>query len=542
MTTRRLTSVLLAGSIALAGVVVTTDAEARLEALSTTRVEDTRLTSMDQMIDVPTSSWAYDAVKELVEKYDVIEGYKKGDNFVYKGNNFVTRYELAAALRDTLRGMDAKKVYISNGDAATIANLKKELAPELAALESRLDALETKVANVGLGSVKLSGDAVAGFNHFMETGDNAVDDGTSGIGRIRLNVEATALEDKGERLGEGRLKARLVAAAGNNVGGINGNSRIAADASSNNEGPGGTTPMSTNRSNAYFDRIAYEQDFRLFNNVHTVYAGLVPWRDYFDKSAYRGDENAQFQNVGLVNIAGLATNINAFMLGDNINFKLNDDASAHLNVAYGSANGANVQNLNFATTEARLNYNWANLDNRKTSAYVGGIFTFNNSDNLQPTRTAYTNALGNLSRNPGKTVYAGLDQEIYKGIGVNLGYMYNAGRANDAALVTLNPTTGSAAGSRLNRNQYNVRQAASVALHIPTKTLGFRDGDSIGVGYVATSLVSSGSLEQIMETYYNYKLNDRVSVIPSFQLGNQFNGARNSDTSFTAGLRTAIKF
>jgi hypothetical protein len=127
MTSKQFTPYLLAGSLLLSGAFFVPQAEARIEALPTARAEDTRVTSIDDLSDVPTQHWAHDAVKELVEKYDVIEGYPmKNGKTLFKGNQAVTRYEMAAALRDLLQG---GKV-ISTGDVNSLNQLKNEFAPE----------------------------------------------------------------------------------------------------------------------------------------------------------------------------------------------------------------------------------------------------------------------------------------------------------------------------------------------------------------------------------------------------------------------------
>ena len=80
MTSKQFTPYLLAGSLLLSGAFFVPQAEARIEALPAARAEDTRVTSIDDLGDVSAHHWAYDAVKELVEKYDVIEGGDKSED------------------------------------------------------------------------------------------------------------------------------------------------------------------------------------------------------------------------------------------------------------------------------------------------------------------------------------------------------------------------------------------------------------------------------------------------------------------------------
>ncbi len=554
MASNKVTPILLAGSLFLAGMVNVADA--RIESIDNTRPEDKRLTRIEDLVDVSAHHWAYDALEELVTKYDVIEGYQVANGtFKFKGNQYATRYELAAALRDVLYLVRSGKVFLKNGDSKTIAALESEFAPELGALKARTEALEARVGAIEADKdrFKVGGDFTVGALGGFESGDNSYGDAVQAISRLRLTVEAPVYKgEEGKFLGEGRVKVRAVAALGSNTGGIFGQSRIAADASNGNQA--GSNGSTNARQNVFLDRAGYEQDFNLFNNSHTFFAGILPWRDYFDKSAYRGDENTQFQNTALTNIPGLPTNATLALVGAKTNFVINDDLNVGLTLAYGAPNERNVQNNYFANAEARANYNWANLDNRKTSLYAGLVGIFNDNSSYQATSSTTVNRSGTTNvYGPGNThlVYVGLDQEIYKGIGLHADYAFNNAKANSAYLNGSNQNYNNISGF----NNYSSgsialapSQAASLALHIPTKTLGFRDGDNIGVGYAVSTFkdgfASDGRdrMAQLVETYYNFHLNDRVSIIPSLQAGIKPFGSSNQDLFYAGGLRTSIKF
>jgi hypothetical protein len=554
MASNKVTPFLLAGSLFLAGMVNVADA--RIESIDSTRPEDQRLTRMEDLVDVSSNHWAYDALEELVSKYDVIEGYQATNGkFKFKGNQYATRYEMAAALRDVLYLVRSGKVFLKNGDTKTLSSLESEFAPELGALKARTEALEARVGAIEADKdrFKVGGDFTVGALGGFESGDNSYGDAIQAISRLRLTVEAPVYKgEEGKFLGEGRVKVRAVAALGSNTGGIFGQSRIAADASNGNEL--GSNKSTNSRQNVYLDRAGYEQDFNLFNNSHTLFAGILPWRDYFDKSAYRGDENTQFQNTALTNIPGMPTNATLALVGAKTNFVINDDLNVGLTLAYGAPNERNVQNNYFANAEARANYNWANLDNRKTSVYAGLVGIFNDNSSYQATSSTTVNRSGTTNvYGPGNThlVYVGLDQELYKGIGLHADYMFNNAKAGSAYLngqnQNYNNTNGFSTfgGSSI---ALSPRQAASLALHIPTKTLGFRDGDNIGVGYAVSTFkdgfASDGRdrMAQVVETYYNFRLNDRVSIIPSLQAGITPFGRSDQDLFYAGGLRTSIKF
>jgi hypothetical protein len=568
MTTRNVTPVLLAGSIVLAS--LSSFAQAKLETVQEARPEDTRLTRMEDLVDVPSSHWAYDSLSELVEKYDVVEGYSIGNGkYKFKGNNYATRYEMAAAIRDVLYLVRSGKLYMNGGDAKTLAALEEEFASELGGLKARAEALESRVSTLENEEekFKVSGDFTVGALGAFEANDGGgFADATQAISRLRIAVEAPVMEgSEGGFLGEGRVKARAVAALGNNQGGLTSLSRIAADASNSNE-TFGTTSSTNSRQSLYLDRAGYEQDFNLFNNSHTLFAGILPWRDYFDKSAYRGNENTQFQNVALTNIAGMPANASVAMVGAKTNFMINDNMDTGLTIAYGAPNERNTQNNYFVNAEGRLNYKWADYDNRGTSLYVGLLGVFNDSVNQQPFNNGVqTNPVNRYNQansvfyNSGGSdshiAYVGLDQEIYRGIGFNATYMLNNQRSTGTALNAGNQNYGNTANSTspngytqfgTNRVALNPQQTASFALNIPTGTLGFRDGDTIGVGYAIMDYDDSNDgrdrLDQVVESYYDWKLNDRVSIIPSVQTGFHPFGNSDNDMFFAGGLRTSIKF
>jgi hypothetical protein len=555
MASNKVTPILLAGSLFLAGMVNVADA--RIESIDTARPEDQRLTRMEDLVDVSANHWAYDALEELVTKYDVIEGYQATNGkFKFKGNQYATRYEMAAALRDVLYLVRSGKVFLKNSDTKTLSALESEFAPELGALKARTEALEARVGAIEADKdrFKVGGDFTVGALGGFESGDNSYGDAIQAISRLRLTVEAPVYKgEEGKFLGEGRVKVRAIAAVGSNSGGIMGQSRIAADASSGNEA--GSLGSTNARQSVYLDRAGYEQDFNLFNNSHTLFAGILPWRDYFDKSAYRGDENTQFQNTALTNIPGMPTNATLAMAGVKTNFVINDDLTVGLTAAYGAPNERNVQNNYFANAEARADYNWANLDNRKTSLYAGLVGIFNDNSSYQAATTTTINRAGSLNAyGPGNThlAYIGLDQEIYKGIGLHADYIYNNAKPGSAYLNGMNQNYNNINGSIIGGNGVTIalapRQAASVALHVPTKTLGFRDGDNIGVGYAISSFKDGFSTDgrdrmaQVVETYYNFRLNDRVSIIPSLQAGITPFGSSDQDLFYAGGLRTSIKF
>lgn len=90
--------------------------------------------------DVPTDSWAYQAVADLSEQ-GVVEGYPDG---TFKGEKNVTRYEIAQIVARLM----AKEDQLNAEQQATLDKLAGEYTDELANLGVRVSSLEKKVGNI----------------------------------------------------------------------------------------------------------------------------------------------------------------------------------------------------------------------------------------------------------------------------------------------------------------------------------------------------------------------------------------------------------
>lgn len=83
--------------------------------------------------DVPSDSWAYDAVSQLA-KDGVIDGYP--DN-TYRGQHNMTRFEMAQIVAKAMARTDLDKA-----DKATVDKLAAEFSEELSNLGVRVSDLE----------------------------------------------------------------------------------------------------------------------------------------------------------------------------------------------------------------------------------------------------------------------------------------------------------------------------------------------------------------------------------------------------------------
>lgn len=107
----------------------------------TARQKDASVVAIEELNDLKSDTWAYGAVKELVEKYDVLEGYPDG---TFKGANKSTRFELAAAVYD-LATYFSDEIAADREDLAKLAKLLEEFSGEIKTIQGKVDQLEGKV-------------------------------------------------------------------------------------------------------------------------------------------------------------------------------------------------------------------------------------------------------------------------------------------------------------------------------------------------------------------------------------------------------------
>jgi hypothetical protein len=93
-----------------------------------------QVNSVFQLRDVSPSDWAFDALRNLVEKYNCIVGYPDG---TFRGNRPLSRYEFAAGLNACMQQISASLLVValtlmlltSLVSASSFKNLKLNLQP-----------------------------------------------------------------------------------------------------------------------------------------------------------------------------------------------------------------------------------------------------------------------------------------------------------------------------------------------------------------------------------------------------------------------------
>ncbi|MGB0560579.1 MAG: iron uptake porin [Spirulinaceae cyanobacterium] len=100
-----------------------------------------------QFSDVSPSDWAYQALDDLVRRYDCLKGYPNG---TFRGNRALSRYEFAAGLNACLQQIErliaeTTADFVTREDLEAMQRLMEEFEAELAALTAQVDGLESRV-------------------------------------------------------------------------------------------------------------------------------------------------------------------------------------------------------------------------------------------------------------------------------------------------------------------------------------------------------------------------------------------------------------
>ena len=158
-----------------------------------------QVNSVDQLRDVSSSHWAYQALKNLIDKYGCMRGFP---DQTFRGNQGVNRYEFAATLSECLQRIEdliARTVNnpsagnrnesrIAPGDRRQIQRLVSEFEAELAILSARVDDIEGRVDTLEdqqfSTTTKLEGEVVFAISDAFGNGDT--DSNTVFDDRVRL--------------------------------------------------------------------------------------------------------------------------------------------------------------------------------------------------------------------------------------------------------------------------------------------------------------------------------------------------------------------
>ncbi len=518
-----------------------------------------QVNSVSELTDVDPNSWAFQALKSIVERFGCLEGYP---NKTYLGNKPTSRYEFAAGLNACLEKVnDLITSNTSNKatkeDLATLKRLQDEFAAELAALRGRVDALEAKTKDIESklfnvnskldGSVVMAitgggasndktlffapatsgayGDspvaqlfAGGGLNTFNRVAGGSAN--TSFVARTSLNIRATFS-------GQDELLIRMRGVTGQAVdarfpGIANGLGTLFYAGSAAGSFDQSTNTVSTNGSSIVsFDKVRYTTT--LFSDKLRIFFGpRIDIFEYIDTNSFANNEEADFSSGFFIN----NPLITFVFTGPGGGFDYQFSDSLAFRAVYIAANGGAVGG------NARTNVNPFGVPYGAFGAggLTGGTNTIAAELEFNPISTAsiklqYTHFVeqGQLL---GTSLPDGTDSGSTDVFGVNAEWAITPGIAifgrYGTASTTLNRTsTSSLNGLSFNSISSNTWQAG---LTLPN-LLG--SGNALGFAYGQPTRVNSGQIggfsfvpggtEQNIEAFFRFQVSDRLSITPDYQ-------------------------
>ncbi|MEH2272105.1 MAG: iron uptake porin [Nostoc sp.] len=505
-----------------------------------------QVTSVSQLSDVQPTDWAFQALQSLVERYGCIAGYP---NSTYRGNRAMTRYEFAAGLNACLERVNeliatSTNDLVKKQDLATLQKLQEEFTAELATLRGRVDALETRSAELEQHqfstTTKLNGEAIFAVAGVV-SGDNARGEKINRnpiLGdRVRLNFDTSFT---GKDLLRTRLQAtNLNAFSANSTFTPEGDFRFA----------GGTFDNGNNNA-VGIDALLYQ--FPLTQKTNVIVEANAGAADDFTNTVnpyLDGDGGS-----GALSHFGTRNPIYYLVNGAGLGIQHQFSKNLELSLGYLANDPANPQNGSGLFNGAYGAI--AQLTVKPTDKFTLGL-TYVNSYNNDFTANGSTgsnraNLRSALLNNPN------LPDDLAAFSGADLPVSSNAYGAEASLQLSDKFILGGWAGytnTRILASNGSGINRGSLDIWNWAVTLGFPDlgkkGNLAGIVVGMEPYVTSSSVAQIgkdknnsyhLEAFYQYKVSDNITITPGvIWLTSPDNNSNNNDAVIGA-LRTTFTF
>lgn len=472
-----------------------------------------QLRSVNELSDVRPTDWAYEALRNLVERYNCIAGYP---DRTFRGNRALTRYEFAAGLNaclDSITGLVGQKPNaVTKEDLATLQRLLNEFQTEMATLRGRVDALEARTRTLEetqfSTTTKLKGEVIFGATDIIGKGGAEVVPHFSYRARLNLNTSFTGKDLLYTRLQAGNMGV-LNYAPNSNM------DRLSFDTNTSN--------------NVQLDKLFYR--FPLGKATVTLDANAA---EYYE-NMYSFNPLLQSSGSGSVSRFGRFNPI--YRQGGGQGVTLNYDFSKTLGLSLG--------------------YQAPNGNDPQPSPTGGGGFYHG----------SYA-ALGQLAFRPSDSFALGLTYvHSYSRNGSNLSGGTGSSNANSpfGTIPTSANHYGLEASLRLSP-RFTVSgwggytKAATESDVVDQKaniwnwavTLGFPDLGKKGnlLAFVVgmppkvtdSDLVKDGDTSLHLEALYRYQVTDNISITPGLFVITNPNHDNNNETDFVGTIRTTFTF
>ncbi len=455
------------------------------------------LPAVDELADVKPTDWAYQALKSIMERYQILSAYPDRK---FRGNQPMTRYEYAAALAATLDKVEdllASAIgdeYIRQ-DAITLRRLQKEYRVALDELLTRIDTTEVTAAKLQAEqfstTTKLQGQQIVG----LTKGSSA---NSTVVSRTRLNL-LTSFNKKDllvTQLESGNNGGDAVSSEQREGFNLLGSVGLFANA--------GGLDYSDEESNLSLRRLYYT--FRPADDLAVTVGAKMSPRDFIDKNSYANNEAFDFSSGIFINNPLIVQN------------QIDRVGGAGTAVEWNPSNQFSVRSLYIATDANQLD---RGLSGDRHQASVEVEYAPTNKLKL---KLQYTNALVNSTD--------------INAIGVNAEYGLNRN-----AGVFGRVGFGSYEGFNTAINRDFDAHPFSWAVGVGMRNLvipGTLAGVAMGQPFVTGEL--GNATQTNFEAFYNLPLNDNISITPILSVVTNPDNDKSNGTIWQTTLRTVFSF
>jgi len=486
-----------------------------------------QVSSVSELTDVDPNSWAFQALKSLVERYGCIEGYpiKK-----YLGNRPLSRYEFAAGLNACLDKIGeqiaaATEPLATKDDLAALQRLQEEFKAELAILRGRIEALEAKVTELEYQqfstTTKLDGSVVFNItgggagsevvSNLYSTAAGTVTPGnaanTTSTGRTTLNFRSTFT-------GKDQLRIRVRGFTGDDISGT-----LGAGTGVGTLFTSGSGNQPNGLSTATFDKVYYTSP--LFTDNLRVWVGpRLQGIDIIDGNRFAGGDDENTFSTVFASYNPLISGVVHSGPGAAFDWKISDQFSfrglymaANGGDSFGYGDGGIAGGTSKVSAEVefrpvqeaaiRLQYAYINAQNAPNSPTIFGGGT---NAVLVGTDPTFASVGGVFANNAQTSVFGvNVDWAITPGIGL-------FGRFSTG------DTTIPGGNGNVTSNSYHfgfsfadlfaIGNLGGIAFGQPIRITGSPGSPIQGA--------DSGT-ENDLELFYRFQINSRLSITPDIQ-------------------------
>lgn len=516
-----------------------------------------RVTSVSQLEDVQPTDWAFSALQSLIERYGAIAGYP---DRTFRGNRAITRYEFAAGLNAALQKINeliatGSPNAIPQEDLATLERLRKDFAPELQVLRSRLNAIESRTnfleASQFSPTTKLNGLTTLNLVAATANGDVKVEridpadslsaarrgeDGQPIVTKVTDAPNTTfsyvaALVFTTSFTGKDSLTTTLVASNGDSP-----NNVYASSGLFNTFGVPGSDFTAAEDAN-YLTVLESFYSFPISNSLRVVVGPRLFWLNYFDTNAFTsifGKGASSYNSFGSTLVQNLGRGAGAI-----VTWRLNEEVDLRFGYL-ASPNASDPSTGLFNGTRAfttQLTYSPIPTVNLRLLYDRSRIQPTDGQIKTKPILgTADDGFGGALEDATGDIFELNFDWLATPKFGIFGRYSY--------AITHLNPVADNLDTGKV------TAQAAQFGLAFPD--LGKR-GALATLSYVIPFDVlegrrflvaggGNGGTQYEIEASYYFPLTDNIAIMPAFYIIGNPNNFDDNPTIFTGTVRTQFSF